>query len=75
MRCLRILPKESKGKDLTLKHIKKEKGIKDGIVLLISDKVKKPIAARYNFSNTANASIFSTAGLPASSFRTDNWEK
>jgi sialate O-acetylesterase len=46
-----------------------------GVVSLTSESVKKPIAVRYNFHNIANASIFSTAGLPASSFRTDNWEK
>tara|TARA_B100000809_G_scaffold263627_1_gene317345 strand:- start:26867 stop:28267 length:1401 start_codon:yes stop_codon:yes gene_type:complete len=46
-----------------------------GVVSLNSDKVTKPIAVRYNFHNLVNASIFSTAGLPASSFRTDSWEE
>jgi sialate O-acetylesterase len=46
-----------------------------GVVSLISDKVAKPVAVRYNFHNLVNASIFSTAGLPASSFRTDSWEE
>ena len=44
-------------------------------ITLQSDKVAKPVAVRYNFHNTADASIFSTAGLPLSSFRTDSWEE
>ena len=41
---------------------------------LQSENVKKPVAVRYNFSNCIEAaSIFSSAGLPASSFRTDDW--
>ena len=51
------------------------KGYPNGAVLLTSDKVKKPISVRYNFHNLVEASIFSTAGLPASSFRTDTWDK
>lgn len=46
-----------------------------GTVSLISEQVQKPVAVRYNFKNLANASIFSSAGLPASSFRTDSWEE
>ena len=38
-----------------------------------SAKVQKPVAVRYAFSNTPEFSLFSTSGLPASSFRTDNW--
>ena len=40
-----------------------------------SDKVKKPIAVRYNFHDFVEASLFSSSGLPASSFRTDSWTK
>jgi len=38
-----------------------------------SDQVPKPVAVRYAFKNWAEASLFNTQGLPASSFRTDNW--
>ncbi|TXD50503.1 MULTISPECIES: sialate O-acetylesterase [unclassified Polaribacter] len=39
-----------------------------------SNKIKKPIAVRYGFKNCTNASLYNTAGIPASSFRTDSWE-
>ncbi len=42
-------------------------------VVLTSDKVIKPVAVRYLFKDFAEAQIFSTGGLPVSSFRTDNW--
>lgn len=42
-------------------------------VVLTSDKVTKPAAVRYLFKDVAKAQIFSTGGLPVSSFRTDNW--
>ncbi|MBA0882144.1 sialate O-acetylesterase [Flavobacterium undicola] len=42
-------------------------------VVLISDKVVKPVAVRYLFKDYSEAQIFSTGGLPVSSFRTDNW--
>ena len=35
--------------------------------------VKNPVAVRYGFRNWCEASVFSTAGIPASPFRTDNW--
>ncbi|CCY37273.1 putative sialic acid-specific acetylesterase [Tannerella sp. CAG:118] len=42
-------------------------------VIVWSDEVEKPVAARYAFKNYAEASLFSTSGIPVSSFRTDNW--
>ncbi|WP_035141412.1 sialate O-acetylesterase [Flavobacterium daejeonense] len=42
-------------------------------VVLTSDKVAQPVAVRYLFKDFAEAQIFSTGGLPLSSFRTDNW--
>ncbi|MEN9908070.1 MAG: hypothetical protein RLZZ540_1219 [Bacteroidota bacterium] len=42
-------------------------------VVLTSDKVMKPVAVRYLFKDYTEAQIFSTGGLPVSSFRTDNW--
>jgi sialate O-acetylesterase len=46
---------------------------KNGILIVWSDAVKNPVSVRYAFKNWAEASLFNTQGLPASSFRTDNW--
>jgi sialate O-acetylesterase len=47
----------------------------DGKQLIIySKQVKNPVSVRYAWSNTAKATLFNSEGLPASSFRTDNWE-
>jgi len=35
--------------------------------------VKKPVAVRFAWDNIAEPNLFNKAGLPASSFRTDNW--
>jgi len=36
--------------------------------------IKHPVAVRYAFENTPAATLFNKAGLPAPSFRTDDWE-
>jgi sialate O-acetylesterase len=38
-----------------------------------SKEVKKPIAVRYQFSNSGIGNVFSKEGLPMAPFRTDNW--
>ncbi|WP_295911661.1 sialate O-acetylesterase [uncultured Alistipes sp.] len=38
-----------------------------------SDKVAEPVAVRYGYTNYVDGSLYNTEGLPASSFRTDNW--
>lgn len=38
-----------------------------------SDKVPVPVAVRYGYTNFVEGSLYNTEGLPASSFRTDNW--
>jgi len=48
--------------------------IKGEAVMVWSDKIGKPVSVRYAFHNTSEASLFNKEGLPASSFRTDNWE-
>ena len=40
-----------------------------------SEEVKNPVAVRYCWENYAAGTLFNTAGLPSSSFRTDDWEK
>jgi len=42
-------------------------------LVVYSEKVKKPVAARYAWSNEAEATLFNKEGLPASTFKTDDW--
>ncbi len=44
-------------------------------LIVSSEKVVNPEAVRYAWSNTSKATLFNKDGLPASSFRTDNWER
>jgi sialate O-acetylesterase len=46
--------------------------IEDSTVVVYSDSVPDPVHTRFAFSDTAHSSLFNQAGLPASSFRTDN---
>lgn len=39
-----------------------------------SEKVEKPVAVRYAFEDCPEATLYNTYGLPASSFRTDDWK-
>ena len=38
-----------------------------------SDEVPEPVAVRYGYTNYVKGTLYNNAGLPASSFRTDNW--
>lgn len=46
---------------------------KAGGITVWNDSVKSPVSVRYAFKSWATGSLFNTQGLPASSFRTDNW--
>ncbi|MCX7798090.1 MAG: sialate O-acetylesterase [Melioribacter sp.] len=48
--------------------------IKGKKLLVFNPNIKKPVAVRYCWDNTSEATLFNKAGLPASSFRTDNWD-
>ncbi len=48
--------------------------IKDTIIEVWSEKVKNPVSIRYCWKNYAKGTLYNNAGLPASSFRTDEWE-
>lgn len=69
------------GKELTLfeiagsdKHFYPATGIiKSETVIISSPQVASPVAVRYAFKDFVSAELFNTEGLPASSFRTDNW--
>jgi len=43
-------------------------------ITLSSPMVGKPVAVRYAFEDFVTGELFNTEGLPASSFRTDDWE-
>jgi hypothetical protein len=45
---------------------------KDGLIVW-SDKVVKPVAVRFAWDNIVQSNFGSKAGLPASSFRSDDW--
>ena len=49
--------------------------IKDTVLEVWSRRVNNPISVRYCWKNYAEGSLYNNAGLPASSFRTDDWEK
>ncbi len=46
----------------------------DGTTSVWSDKVAKPVAVRYAFKDYVVGDLFNAAGLPAPTFRTDNWK-
>ena len=47
----------------------------DGDTILVSsDKVKNPVAVRYGWGNADEPNLMNKEGLPASSFRTDDWK-
>lgn len=72
----------SKGKELTHFEIAGQdqqfvpaKARIDGSTIVVSArKVKNPAAVRFAWSNTAEPNLFNKEGLPASTFRTDDWE-
>lgn len=48
--------------------------ISGNTVVVAAKGVKKPVAVRFGFSNSAMPNLFSREGLPVNIFRTDNWE-
>jgi sialate O-acetylesterase len=46
---------------------------KKGSLSVWNDSVKNPVSVRYGFKSWASGTLYNTQGLPASSFRTDNW--
>ena len=47
---------------------------KSGRLGVSSPQVHNPVAVRYAYKNFVVGSLFDVYGLPASSFRSDNWE-
>ena len=50
-----------------------EHGTWESIVRVWSERVPNLIAVRYGFTNYVDGALYNTQGLPASSFRTDDW--
>ncbi|MGV8135731.1 MAG: sialate O-acetylesterase [Mangrovibacterium sp.] len=48
--------------------------IKGTTLEIWSDKVSDPVAVRYCWKNFVVGTLYNNAGIPASSFRTDNWD-
>lgn len=48
--------------------------IEGNSVIIQAKGLKSPEAVRFSFSNDAIGNLFSSEGLPAAPFRTDNWE-
>ncbi len=44
-------------------------------ITLFSPLINEPVAVRYAFKDFIVGDLFNTEGLPASSFRTDDWEQ
>jgi sialate O-acetylesterase len=55
-------------------HPANAKIVNHRVVFVISDDVPNPIAVRYAWRNWVVGTLFDVSLLPASSFRTDNWE-
>jgi len=47
--------------------------IENNEIVVSSKKVKKPVAVRFAFENGDEPNLFNKEGLPASTFRTDDW--
>ena len=48
--------------------------IKGTRIVVGSDNVPNPVAVRYGWANNPDCNLYNEAGLPASPFRTDDWE-
>ncbi|MBT8037782.1 MAG: sialate O-acetylesterase [Verrucomicrobiae bacterium] len=56
------------------KFVKATAVIEGSQVVVESPSVKRPVAVRYAFSSQSRGSLMNKDGLPASPFRTDDWE-
>lgn len=73
-----LVVKDSQLRDFEIagqdKNFVPAKAVIDGDTTVVSsNQVKNPLAVRYGWSNRVDGSLFNKAGLPASSFRTDDW--
>ena len=57
------------------KFVWAEAKIEGPAVVVSSPEVKDPVAVRYAWASNPTCNLYNQAGLPASPFRTDDWEK
>ena len=57
------------------KFVEASTAIKGDTIVAFSESVSTPTAVRYAWSNVPEASLWNKAGLPASPFRTDDWNE
>ena len=55
------------------KFVPAEAVIKGNTVIISNNSVKKPVAVRYGWADNPNCTLYNSAGMPASPFRTDDW--
>jgi len=55
------------------KFVEAKAEIQGDTIIVSNPKIKKPVAVRYGWTDTAEPNLFNKKSLPASSFRTDNW--
>ncbi len=55
------------------KFVEAKAEIQGNTLVVSNPKIKKPVAVRYGWTDTAEPNLFNKKSLPASSFRTDNW--
>jgi sialate O-acetylesterase len=56
------------------KFVKAQAYIRNNKLFVFSPVIKSPVSVRYAWNNTDKANLFNEDNLPASPFRTDNWE-
>jgi sialate O-acetylesterase len=56
-----------------MKFVNAEAEIRDGTIIVHSDKVAKPVAVRFGWANYPVVNLWNKDGLPASPFRTDEF--
>lgn len=61
------------GENKIFKNAKAE--IKGETVVVSGESISTPVAVRYGWANVPDVNLYNNEGLPASPFRTDDWEK
>jgi len=56
------------------KFVKAQAKIENDTVVVWSDEIEKPVAVRYAWAGNPVCNLYNKEGLPASPFRTDNWQ-
>lgn len=68
-------PVANSGSDIAQHFVDAQATIHGDTILVHSDNVSQPVAARYAWANyPAGVNLYNTAGLPAGPFRTDHWD-